>query len=68
MRGSGLVPQDQCRNFLLVTDLEKKKGQETNAIRINESWNLFSLRVFDMQKLTMQFQTFARLAQINDSI
>ena len=35
MRGSGLVPQDQCRNFLLVTDLEKKK--ETNAIRINES-------------------------------
>ena len=67
MRGSGLVPQDKCRNFLLVTDLEKK-GQETNAIRINESWNLFSLRVFDMQKLTMQFQTFARLAQINKSI
>ena len=67
MRGSGLVPQDKCRNFLLVTDLEKK-GQETNAIRINESWNLFSLRVFDMQKLTMQFQTFARLAQINNSI
>ena len=26
-----------------------------------------SLRVFDMQNLTMQFQTFARLAEINNS-
>ena len=26
-----------------------------------------SLRVLDMQNLTMQFQTFARLAEINNS-
>ena len=36
MFGSSLVPQDQYRNFPLVTDSKKDK----RATRINESWNL----------------------------